>query len=143
MLNIVYFPEKWKIANVKPLPKIEKDSSRTTSYTPISLLSNFGKLFEIILNNSINSITKLTTDINKAHVKGNVVAACLVDLEKAFDTVWLDDLFFKLIKKGFPHHLLRILRHSLHGRKLKTKNGKTVSNQTFKLKQGLQQGAVM
>lgn len=33
------------------------------------------------------------------------VDACLIDFEKAFDSIWLDRLIYKLIKKDFPPHM--------------------------------------
>lgn len=85
----------------------------------------------------MHTIAKLTLDINNYFLDGNVIAACLVNLEKAFDTVWLYGLFFKMIRRGFPAHLLKILWHSLRGRKLVIKNGNFKSDIMFDLKEGL------
>lgn len=166
MLNNSHFPEKWKMAKIKPLLKKDKDPALPISYRPISLLPNMSKVYEIILNQSINktclekniipdeqfgfkfknstihAITKLTTDVNKALSGGRLVAACLIDLEKAFDMVWLDGLFFKLIRKGFPTHLLRTLWNSVRGKKIVVQDGEDKSDIVFSLNNGLQQGAV-
>lgn len=42
---------------------------------------------------------KLASDVCWALNGNNCLGTCLVDLEKAFDTVWLDGFIFKLIKK--------------------------------------------
>ena len=51
--NIVYYyinkniiPHKWKLANIVPIPKPNKDTDRGTSYRPISLFSVIAKTLE-------------------------------------------------------------------------------------------------
>ena len=108
----------------KSSEKKGKDSSSPNNYRPISLLPNISKVFKTIINDSINSfcidnsiipetqfgfrhkhstihaVTKFTSDICWARNARDCVGTVLIDLEKAFDTVWLDGLFCKLIKKN-------------------------------------------
>lgn len=132
-LNNTYFPRKWEKAKLLAITKKDKGGSSPANLRPISLLPNISKVFEIIINNSLNSfcaknyiipenqfdfrhkhstihaINKLTSDICWALNAKQRVAACLIDLEKAFDTVWIPRLIYKLIKKNFPKYLIKIV----------------------------------
>ncbi|GBO98603.1 Probable RNA-directed DNA polymerase from transposon X-element [Eumeta japonica] len=46
MLRLEYFPNNWKVAVVKMIPKPGKDLTKAESYRPISLLPTMSKLFE-------------------------------------------------------------------------------------------------
>lgn len=166
LLNNGYFPDEWKLAKVVPILKKNKDPSKVSSYRPISLLPNTGKLFEILITKTLNkyieenqllpyeqfgfrygtstihAITKFTHDIASSLNNNEVVAACLIDLEKAFDTAWIEGVLFRLIKKGVPDYLLKILWNLLKGKKMYVSlNDKTNSRQ-YSLENGVQQGAV-
>lgn len=129
-INISYFPRYWKTAIIIPIKKKNKEGSNPASYRPISLTTCLSKVFEILINraithhankhnlisdnqfgfkqkhSTINAIHKLLSDVNHNLTKRKAVSAVLIDLEKAFDTVWLDGLLFKLIKANFPKQLL-------------------------------------
>lgn len=133
MINYSYSPQKWKEAKVISLPKKDKDKTLPVSYRPISLLLNIGKVYEMAINDIINSycyenkllpdnqfgfrakhstihaINKLTSDINWVLMNEDCLGACLVDLEKAFDTVWQKGLIFKLKRKNFPISLVKLI----------------------------------
>ena len=137
-LNNTYFPRKWKKAKLiaitkKKKKKKNKDGPSPANLLPISLLPNISKVFEIAINNllasfcaknnvisenqfdfrdkhsAIHAISKLTSDICWALNAKQQAAACLIDLEKAFDTVWTPGLIYKMIKKNFPQYLIKIV----------------------------------
>lgn len=111
LLNNSYFSEKWKIAKEVPILKKGKNPHLVESYRPISLLPNLGKLFKVLINksitrfvnvnqvipykqfgfrvknSSIHAITKFTSDIGESLSENKFVAACLIDLERTFDSV--------------------------------------------------------
>ncbi|CAK9799903.1 RNA-directed DNA polymerase from mobile element jockey [Anthophora quadrimaculata] len=165
-LNYTYFPTAWKTAKIIAIKKKGKDGSNPSDYRPISLLANISKIFETTINNAIakhsetnnvipetqfgfrhkhsttHAITKFISDICWARNAGDCVGALLVDLEKAFDTVWWEGLFFKLMKKGFPQHLTKMIWSMLHGKKFRVAKNSHASTEIFEVKNGLQQGTV-
>lgn len=164
-LNNLYFPEKWKKAKVIALQKKDNDFY-PKNFRPISLLPNISKIFEVAVNNAISSfchkraiipesqfgfkyrhstthaVNKLTSDVCWALNDKKCVAACLVDLEKAFDTVWTEGLIFKLLKKGFPKHLIKIVWKMIRGKSFIVTNGAENSTREYVVENGLQQGTV-
>lgn len=64
-------------------------------------------------HSTVHAIHELLSYINPQLHKRESVGATLIDLEKAFDTVWLDGLIYKLIKKKFPEHLIRLVNNML------------------------------
>ncbi|KAL6419213.1 hypothetical protein ACFW04_011523 [Cataglyphis niger] len=157
---------KWKEAKVISLPKKDKDKTLPVSYRPISLLPNIGKVYEMVINDIINSycyenkllpenqfgfrakhstihaINKLTSDINWALMNEDCLGACLVDLEKAFDTVWQEGLIFKLKKKNFPISLVKLIWNMIKDRSFVTSHFNTLSKKQFTIINGLQQGTI-
>ena len=133
---------------------------------PISLLPVISKVFERIIKVSIHKFTlkqniiplqqfgfrenhstihaihKLVADINWNLLGKKMTGAVLVDLRKAFDSVWHDGLMYKLKQKKMKNHLLKMILNMITGRKFKvTLNGIT-SCKEFTLTKGLQQGTV-
>ncbi|KAL6417497.1 hypothetical protein ACFW04_012686 [Cataglyphis niger] len=82
-------------------------------------------------HSTIHAINKLTSDINWALMNEDCLGACLVDLEKAFDTVWQEGLIFKLKKKNFPINRSFVISHF-----------NTLSKKQFTIINGLQQGTI-
>lgn len=166
MINYSYFLSKWKKAKVIPLPKKDKDKALPTSYRPISLLSNIGKVYEMVINDIINkyceennllpenqfgfrarhstihAINKLVSDINWALVNDDCLGACLVDSKKAFDTVWLEGLIFKLKKKNVPLNLIKLIWNMTKDRSFVTSYLIRLSKNKYTLSNGLQQGTI-
>jgi len=139
-LKIGYFPDSWKVGKVIALPKPDKERSIPSNYRPITLLSVFAKLFEksilnLMLDHEINhkilidqqfgfrsnhSTTQqlmrivefITIRFNESKSTGMV----LLDIEKAFDSVWHDALLHKLMVAGVPTHLVKIVQSFLENR---------------------------
>ena len=143
-MSYIYVGSVGPTVKILPILKKNKDPTDPSSYRPISLLPNISKVFESLLNTSITShcnqfniipsqqfgfrykhstvhaINKFLTDTTHQLNNHGMVAAGLIDLEKAFDSVWLKGLFFKMIKKGFPRHLIKIIWTSMQSRKFIT-----------------------
>lgn len=107
-----HFPNTWKLAKVIPVPKLDKDPSKLTNRRPISLLSHPSKVSEIIIKKPIliflqknkvlfdeqfgfrqehSTVDQLARFVNQITLNFNKklhTGAMLLDIEKAFDTVW-------------------------------------------------------
>lgn len=161
-INISYFPANWKTAIIVPKVKKGKNSNNPASDRPISLTTSLSKVYEIVINkaimkhvnnnkllsdnqfgfrqghSTIHAIHKLISDVNHHLYKRQVVAATLIDLEKAFDTVWSDGLMFKLLRMNFPIKLLYLIYDMVHDKKFHVKHDKLIS-ETRVIQEGLQQ----
>ena len=139
-------------------------SVELSSYRPISLLPNLSKVFESILKDKINNhissnklipdeqygfrrhlstthaISAVTTNVYSHLLRNKFVGAVLIDLEKAFDSVWLEGLLFKLCQKKFPEYLILIIWDMVEGKNFYIKG--TDPNIRFYLDHGVQQGSV-
>lgn len=166
IINNGYYPSQWKQAKIIPIQKPDKDPEDATSYRPISLLPNISKVFEVIINQHIlkhcggnklipdqqfgfrkqlstsHAIHKFTSDVAKDLHNCKAVGACLVDLEKAFDSAWIKGLLYKLYKKDFPKPLIMIIWNMLKDRDIKVAGSNQTLSRPSKLKEGLQQGTV-
>ena len=160
-------PNEWKVASVTFLKKSRKANyHQPSSYRPISLTSCLGKCMEKIIatrlygfveHNDIldkeqegfrrfrgtsQALLRLTQDIKNGFNTKKTTLAAMVDMEKAYDSVWRDGLMYKLDKKGIQGRIWAWLNSFLKDRtascRLKNQNGdKFVSNV------GLPQGSVL
>jgi hypothetical protein len=143
-INNGYFPKYWKIAKLIPLHK-KKKNFEVQNFRPISLTPNLGKILEKIISAQIDSyisiddenivigdyqfgfksqhstshaILKFQTDIVQNLRQKKSTVACFLDVEKAFDSVWVKGLLFKLNRIGLPIYLKKILHSFLSDRYL-------------------------
>jgi len=138
--NWVTSPRSGKQPKAFPYKNQKKNPTDVNSYRPISLLSVISKLLERII------ASRLTTFINQNHILPDTqfgfrknhstvsqlaritdhtthgynlnkhTGMALLDLEKAYDTVWITGLLYKLIALKLPEYLLFVLRSYLEGR---------------------------
>ncbi|GBP98301.1 Probable RNA-directed DNA polymerase from transposon X-element [Eumeta japonica] len=73
MLRLEYFPNNWKVAVVKMIPKPGKDLTKAESYRPISLLPTMSKLFEKLL------VTKLSPILAERNCIPDIINLALDD----------------------------------------------------------------
>lgn len=133
MFNTGAFPETWKVASVLPFAKPGKDSTLPVSYRPISLLSLLSKIAEKLIANRIkaelihkqtippeqfgfqsncstaHAIMHIKKDILKAINNKSYTTMVMLDIQKAFDTVWHDGLIYKMIKIGISPYLIKLV----------------------------------
>ena len=65
-----------------------------------------------------------------------------LDVKKAFDTVWHDGLLLKLSSFGFPRYIWTIV-HNLYRRSTSSVLWNSTISRSFKLRQGVRQGAIL
>ena len=164
-LNKNIIPHTWKLANIVPIPKPNKDTDKGTSYRPISLLSVIAKTLEKSLLPYITANIPNTpmqhgyktqhSTVTALHTLNNTVAkgfnqmappartiTAALDMSKAFDTINIHTLIRKLLQTNIPGTIIRFIANYIKGRKAYT----TYRNHTSKQRQfktGVPQGGVL
>ena len=150
-LNKNLIPHTWKLANIVPIPKPNKDTDKGTSYRPISLLSVIADTGEepSSLHNSKHthaSRVQNTTFYSDGtiHTLNNTVAkgfnqmappartiTVALDMSKAFDTINIHTLIRRLLQTNIPGTIIKFIANYIKGRKAYT----TYINHTSKQRQ--------
>ncbi|GBM07305.1 RNA-directed DNA polymerase from mobile element jockey [Araneus ventricosus] len=150
ILKRQYFPKAWKTAIIVPTPKPGKNPQKADSYRPISLLSTISKLTEAIILKRLTAFTEdklvpfqfgfrkklSTTDqlLRMAEIiRDNLensrdTGAVFIDIAKAFDSVWLEGLIYKMLVMSIPDGLIKLMNSYLHGRGFTVRVGNSFSS---------------
>ena len=140
----------WNLGKVIFLQKPHKeDNNIANSYRPNTLTSNVGKLFERIIERRLRNdleakgliddsqegfrkrrgtgrcIYKLIDNVQNNIERKKVAAAPFIDLEKAFNTIWIDGLMYKLREAGINSYILNIIDYYLRNRIVYIEIGET------------------
>lgn len=161
-----YFPKRWKHAHVSAIGKPGKDPPSLSSYRPISLLSNVGKILERVIASRLRKHTiennvlppeqfgfrakrstshQLHRIICQARTnlqQGKSTGMLFFDIEKAFDRVWHQGLIYKLYKYKYPLYLIKNVASFLSERSFNVKIKSSLSD-TKHIFWGVPQGAIM
>ena len=163
-LNKNIIPHTWKLANIVPIPKSNKDTDKSTSYRPISLLSVIVKTLEMILIPYITANIPNTpmqhgyktqhSTVTALHTLNNTVAkgfnqtappartiTVALDMRKAFDAINIHTLIRKMLQTNIPGTIIKLIVNYIKGRKTYT----TYRNHTSRHRQfktGVPQGGV-
>lgn len=165
-IQLNYFPSAFKIAKIIPVQKPNKITTNPSNYRPISLLSNLGKVFEKLIHARIetfaatnNIISEKQFGFKKHHstihqigrIKNKIVGnkilkkstgMILLDIEKAFDSVWHNGLLYKLVSVNMPMYLCKIIANFLEHRQFAVSVNNSISS--FKnMPSGLPQGSIL
>ena len=163
------FPNILKISKVIPLFK-NGDKSNITNYRPISLISQFAKIFEKIIKIRMISfidkydlihksqfgfqknidtsvaINMLMNDLIRNLEERYISSIVSIDLKKAFDTINHDILLNKLSNYGFRGVTLDFFSSYLNDRKQKTvyfNNESDIKNINYGVPQGSVLGPIL
>ena len=77
-----------------------------------------------------------------AKEKGSKVYACFLDIKKAFDQVWHEELFYKLVKSGVNKAIVRIIINLFTDMESCVKS-QSYKSEWFPVLQGTRQGGVL
>jgi len=157
-------PQRWKEANVLPVPKTHPPRSIETDLRPISLTSTLVKLLESIvgawmlerIENKLDvyqygalkgrSTTHALVDMlhhwSKAIDEGQSVRAVFIDFAKAFDHVDHNVMINKLLAFGMPDTIIRWMCSFLTCRRQRVKIGEVVS-EWLEMAAGMPQGSFL
>lgn len=165
-LEISYFPTDWKCGKIIAIPKPGKVNTIATNFRPISLLSTVGKIFERLILDKFNKIEKsrnifiqeqcgfrsehstihqvlrITEKASLNFNRHKSTGLVLLDIEKAFDSVWHDALVHKLIKLEFPSFLVKIIQSYLKNRQAFVEFQGAIS-EIFDIPAGVPQGSLL
>jgi hypothetical protein len=161
-----YFPAKWKCAEIIMIPKPGKDKTKVKNYRPISLISCFGKVIERIITKRLRSyvlenkliskyqcgfLPKMCTDIHIFRLSQDIytglkrkhsTTAIFLDVDGAFDRVWINGLKYKLMDYKLPINFISLLSTFLDNRHFLVKEGHSLSSTIFPTA-GTPQGSVL
>lgn len=164
-IDLSYFPTEWKKAKIIPLFK-KGVKSNPANYRPISLVNNLGKVLEKFIQRQLNAEVaslkiipvyqcgfreKHSTIDAAAVLRDSIVEAknfkesisvCLIDISRAFDSVWHRGLVWKLANHGISANIVKIIENFLSGRTAKIlANGN--QSKSFKIGRGVPQGTIL
>ena len=165
VLNTNIIPHIWKLANIVPIPKPNKDIDKGTSYKPISLFSVIAQTLEksllpCIIANIPNTPTQhgykaQQSTVTALHALNNTVAKVFnqiapavraitvaLDMSNAFDTINIHTLIRKLLQTKIPDTIIKFIANYIKGRKAYTTYiNPTPSQRLFKT--GVPQGGAL
>ena len=138
LFNLIFdsgcFPMEWTKSFLVPIHK-KGDNTDVNNYRGIAIGSCLSKLFLTIINNrivnhleennllddaqfgfrkgrsTVDNIYILNTLINKHKSLNRKLFVCFVDFSKAFDSVWRDGLFYKLLKHNINGPIYRLIKN--------------------------------
>jgi hypothetical protein len=161
------FPDKLKIAKVIP---IYKSDARTnpSNYRPISILNSISKIYEkaiynrlinfiehhkILYNNQFgfrknhsteHALLTIINNISESLDNNKAVCSVFIDLKKAFDTVDLDILSYKLNHYGIRGPCLQLLKSYIYDRRQFTYlSSANVKSDLASISHGVPQGSIL
>ena len=166
ILRLQHWPSQWKCAVVVPILKPNKNAKIAGSYRPISLLSAISKLVEKVFlirldtaqdelhiddecqfgfrkgRGTVQQVARIVNDVKVQYNLGKHTTMVLLDIEKAFDTVWIPGLLYKLNTLDFPTHIIKLVRSFLTGRSLQVRVNNKLSTRRD-IRAGVPQGSCL
>lgn len=161
-----YFPKSWKSAHVIPIPKPGKPANEPKNLRPISLLNNLSKILEKVLHarilecckemnllpnnqfgfrkkhSTVYALMRLFEECVLGFNDNKVTVAAFLDIEKAFDTMWVEGLIYKMIHMKIPPYLIKITLSYLQNREFRVKLATHFSD-PVSVNDGVPQGSIL
>jgi hypothetical protein len=148
IFNLNYFPVKFKSAVIIPIPKSGKNKMKISSYRRLNKIivkHRLDKPTQMGFKKNHSTTLQLARIINEILIEFNkdkTTAMTLIDLEKAFDTVWINGLVKKMCVNGININFAKLIHSYLAQRDIKVKVNNTLST-TKTINRGVPQGSVI
>ena len=141
ILQTQVYPEEWSRGIITPVPK-SREIENPDNYHGITINSCLSKVFNLLLNNRLlyfineNNILKsiqigfrkgfrtadhaltIKTIMDKYLSENKILYFCFVDLRKAYDSIWREALFKKLLGYGVSTNSVSLLKNMYKKTKL-------------------------
>lgn len=152
IINSACTPNIWKRATIVPIPKNNQNCNNIEQQRPISMINPISKIIEKHMteiaqqfcetNNiipahqygfqkhtsTVHSLLNFQNTIIRAVNDGMPAQAIFLDIEKAFDTVWIEGLIYKMLSFGFDKCICRYFFNYATNRKFAVKISNFISN---------------
>ena len=158
-------PQIWREAAMFTILKKGEGPKKANSYLPVSLTSCVVKTMERIVNDrlkwyletedllapeqtgfrqlqSTDQATYLSQEIEDAFQEQKFVLISLIDLQKAFDKVWMEGLLVKLLRNGIASNMFNCLKSYLYNRRARDSVDRIHSKKIL-VRHGVPQGGVL
>ncbi|KAJ4430146.1 hypothetical protein ANN_22356 [Periplaneta americana] len=166
-LRLGHTPKRWKHSHILLFPKPGKDASDPQNYRPISLTTTLAKLMEKVLVSRLHvymrnrnlipttqagfrpgaqlhdQLIRVLTPIEEVYTRRHYSILIALDAKRAFDTVWIDALKYKLTSLNLPHEITRWLSSFISNRTGQVRLGRNELSRTFRIEAGVPQGSVI
>ena len=133
IVELKYFPKLWSFGLIVPIHK-SGELNDPNNFRGITLNSCMSKLFTCVLNERLSLLCEdkglidynqigfrkgfrtsdhvftLKTLIDKTLASKKKLYACFVDFKKAYDTVWRNGLFLKLLRVGISTGFVQLIK---------------------------------
>ena len=163
--NSCYFPHEWA-KGVTTLLHKDGDEDDPNNYRAITVADALSKVMTIMMNERISEklekekiikcqqigFTKKARPADHLFVLKNIfekylqngkkVYTCFVDFQKAYDNVWRDGLYFKLMNNGIDRHTVKLIKDMYDKTSQVIKMNKKVTK-PLKTHRGVRQGCVL
>ena len=155
-------PFDWEESEMVYIYKQKGDAMECGNYRGIKLMEHALKVFERVIVGKLRKIVSIhemqfgfmpgkstvdaifiTRQVQEKFLEGNrKLYWCFVDLEKAFDRVPREVMYWCLRKRGVPERLVNMIKMIYKGARtvVRTRSGKT---EPFEVKVGLHQGSAL
>ena len=156
-------PQIWREATMISILKKGKDPKKANSHRPVSLTSCVVKTMERILNEGLKWYLE-TEDLLAPEQAGfgqfrstedqatylsqenedafQVFLVSWIDLQKAFDKVWMEGLLVKLLRNGIASNMFNWIQSYLYNRRARV-SVDIIHSKKFLLRHGVPQGGVL
>ena len=159
-------PQMWREATMIPILKKGKDPKKANSYRPVSLTSCVVKTMDRIVNERLkwyletedllapeqaefrqfrsteDQATYLSQEIEYTFQEQKLDLISWIDLQKAFDKVWMEGLLVKLLRNGIASNMFNWIKSYLYNGRARISVDRIYSKKIL-LRHGVPQGGVL